>query len=74
VRLVKTVVERKTAVHPSSRFPLISPNTTITPEPIPARLISTWTHVKVDMLIPRIMGSLLTAGQIIGREGGNCHF
>jgi hypothetical protein len=53
VTLVKTVVKRKIAVHPSKRFPAISPNVTMKPERIPMRLIATCTSVKVD--IPEII-------------------
>jgi len=53
--LVKAVVARKVAVHPSRRLPVRSPNTTINPEAIPIKLINTWSKVKVAVLIPRIM-------------------
>src|SRR6266568_3101965 len=41
VTLVNTVVVKKTAVNPSSRFPVRNPYITIRPETIPTRLIST---------------------------------
>src|SRR5262245_29878919 len=47
VTLVATVVARKSAVQPSSRFPLSSPNMTTNPEPIPNRLITTCMKVSV---------------------------
>src|SRR5882762_1216879 len=53
VRLVATVVARKSNVQPSSLLPAISPNKTTNPDKIPTRLITTWT--KVNGVIPRIM-------------------
>ena len=47
VTLVATVVARKRAVQPLSRFPASSPKITTNPEPIPTRLINTCTKVNV---------------------------
>src|SRR5476651_848877 len=67
VTLVSTVVARKTAVQPSRRFPAISPNTTTSPEPMPARLMMTWIAVNVARL--KIMGELRSGvGLWIGNE------
>jgi len=72
VTLVKTVVERKIAVQPPSRLPLSIPKTTMRPETIPTKLISTCTKVNVDVVIPRIICCLLRRA-ILRRGGGNCH-
>ncbi len=53
VALVKTVLARKIAVQASSRFPVRNPYTTTSPEPMPTRLMTTWT--KVNNVIPKIM-------------------
>src|SRR6266852_7294361 len=53
VTLVSTVVTRNSAVQPSSRFPLRSPNTTTNPDKIPIKLSTTCT--KVNVVIPKIM-------------------
>jgi len=45
VTLVATVLARKSAVQPSSRFPVSRPYRTTSPEPIPTRLITTCTNV-----------------------------
>src|SRR5438445_8665585 len=50
VALVATVVARKSAVQPSSRFAVSSPNRTTKPESIPTRLMTTWIRVNVVML------------------------
>src|SRR5260370_41450620 len=55
VTLVATVLTRKSAVQPSSRFPASSPNMTTNPEKIPTRLNTTCTKVNVDVVIPKIM-------------------
>src|SRR6266849_8639809 len=57
VTLVSTVVNRKTPVQPSRRFPLSSPNVTTNPVKIPIKLNTTCT--KVNAVIPRIMMSPL---------------
>src|SRR5712691_11883898 len=53
VTLVVTVLTRKSAVQPSSRFPTSSPNTTTNPEKIPIKLSTTCT--KVNVVMPKIM-------------------
>jgi hypothetical protein len=60
VTLVATVVARKSAVQPSSRFPVSSPKTTTNPDAIPTRLIKTCTRVNVDVVIPTIMSCILS--------------
>jgi hypothetical protein len=60
VTLVATVVARKTAVHPLSRFPASSPKMTTNPEPIPTRPINTCTKVNVDVVMPKIMMHVLS--------------
>src|SRR6266436_3166428 len=55
VTLVATVVARKSAVQPSSRFPVSRPNMTTNPEPIPTKLNNTCTKVNVDIVIPQTM-------------------
>ena len=52
VTLVSTVVNRNSAVQPSSRFAASSPNTTTNPERIPVKLNTTCTNVNV--VIPKI--------------------
>ena len=53
VTLVATVLTRKSAVQPSSRFQASSPNTTTNPEKIPIKLSTTCT--KVNVVMPKIM-------------------
>ena len=55
VTLANTVVARKTAVSPFSRFRVSNPNMTINPKPIPARLTRTCRKVYVAVDMPRIM-------------------
>src|SRR5579864_5438732 len=55
VTLVNTVLVRKVAVQPSSRFAVKNPYTTIRPEAIPIKLIATCT--KVNIVSPRLMVS-----------------
>src|SRR3989441_3720803 len=50
---------RKSAVQPSSRLPVSSPNITTNPEPIPTRLNKTCTRVNVEVVIPKIMMCVL---------------
>src|SRR3981081_1928325 len=59
VRLVATVLARKSVVHPSSRLRVSRPYTTIAPETIPTKLITTCMSVNVDNVMPKIMMSLL---------------
>ena len=51
VTLVATVVIRKSAVHPSSCFPPRRPIRTTNPAPIPTRLSTKCTNVKVSSVI-----------------------
>src|SRR5205823_12034940 len=53
VKLVATVVARKSSVKPFIGFAVSSPNRTTNPDRIPIKLSSTCTAVKV--VIPRIM-------------------
>src|ERR1700722_922325 len=55
VALVNTVKMRKIAVPPSNRFAVSNPSSTRKPDAIPIKLISTWTEVKVDNVMPKIM-------------------
>ena len=68
VRLVKTMVTRKIAVQPSSRFPVRNPNMTANPEPISARLINTCRKVYVAPDMPRIMMRLLPETRLTSPE------
>src|SRR5437588_9580956 len=52
VTLVSTVLARKTAVQPATRFPESIPYATTNPARIPTRLITTCTSVNVDMAPP----------------------
>ena len=60
VTLVSTVVHRKRVVHPSRRTPDIIPNTTIKPEAMPIRLITTCSRVNASSVIPRVMVDLVS--------------
>jgi hypothetical protein len=55
VTLVSTVLVRKVAVQPSSRFAVKNPYTTIRPEAIPIKLMATCTNVNIAS--PRLMVS-----------------
>src|SRR5208282_3998923 len=71
VTLVKTVVIRKSAVQPSSRFPASMPRATTNPDKIPTRLIATWT--KVNVVIPRIITASVQIPKILRYICGNFH-
>jgi hypothetical protein len=61
VTLVRIVVTRNSAVHPSTRFePNIPHNTTI-PEKIPIRLMTTCMVVNAEIDMPRIMTGVLSS-------------
>src|SRR5271167_385482 len=68
VRLVKTVVTRKIAVQPSSRFPTSRPYTTMNPEPIPDRLGKRCTRVNVDIVMPKIISPSFRMPKLCCRE------
>src|SRR3954470_24121461 len=55
VRLVSTVVARKSAVQASDLFAFNRPNKTTKPDTIPIRLITTCTSVNVGVDRPKIM-------------------
>src|ERR1700686_4997225 len=60
VTLVKTVVARKSPVQPSRLLELNIPNRTTRPATMPTRLKTTWTKVKVDNDIPKIIAYSLS--------------
>lgn len=60
VTLVKTVVNRKSAVQPFIRLAESSPARTMSPDKIPIRLMITCTAVKVERDMPSIMTRVLS--------------
>src|SRR4051794_26153151 len=70
VTLVNTVVARNTVVHTSFFFDPIISMTTTTPAAMATRLRMTWTNMKVETDIPRIMRLLLfeRAEIVVARE------
>jgi hypothetical protein len=69
VTLVSTVVRRNRAVQPGSRCEPNMPNTTISPQTIPIRLMMTWSKVKVCSDNPNIMArSRINAATMLRRS------
>src|SRR5580704_4418967 len=60
VTLVSTVVNRNSAVQPLGRLAESIPNTTMSPDPMPTRLMMTCTVVNVERDMPSIMLKVLS--------------
>ena len=62
------MVARNSAVQPGSGFLASRPNVAMSPAPIPIKLETTCTRVKVDVVMPQIVMRLLPRGSAADRD------